>query len=325
MDVLPIIIFAISLPVALLIAVPLGGVVVRFRANYNPKGLQLDGEGGVLPHTGPQVTSLYGMFRRVLRYEGWAGLYKGFMPTLVVGVVVALLVGLILPGGSFTDARQSKYAAPTVGVLGTILYSIIMMILSLPFLIITNRSITTPHKLPWLNALYSLRVLLTPAERRRPWLLFMTPGLIVSQSLSIIFVTLALNPLRRLLFPSMVKWDGAPDFSKDFTVLRLSLYFIIVLVSTAVMNPLEVISTRLSIQRNHGPSGYDLADQHDELPGADLEYAAVEEDVIGLRPEDDPYTGFFDALKRIVGEEGYSTLYRAWWLVFMGIFFGGSF
>ena len=32
--------------------VPLTGVLIRFRANYNPKGLQLDAEGGAQAHTG---------------------------------------------------------------------------------------------------------------------------------------------------------------------------------------------------------------------------------------------------------------------------------
>lgn len=41
----------------MLITVPLYGTLVRFRANYTPKGLALDGEGGVQPHVGPVVTS----------------------------------------------------------------------------------------------------------------------------------------------------------------------------------------------------------------------------------------------------------------------------
>lgn len=64
--------------VSLLLAVPLAGVLVRFRANYTPKGLQLDGEGGLQPHTGPVINSYFSMFARVKRLEGWLGLYKGF-------------------------------------------------------------------------------------------------------------------------------------------------------------------------------------------------------------------------------------------------------
>ena len=33
-----------------------------------------------------------------------------------------------------------------------------------------------------------------------------------------------------------------------------------------------------------------------------------------LRHEKDPYYGFADCVKRIVDEEGWQTLYRAWWV-----------
>lgn len=58
-----------SLAISLAIIVPLTGVLVRFRANYNPKGLQLDAEGGAQPHTGPVVQTYFGMMQRVYRIE----------------------------------------------------------------------------------------------------------------------------------------------------------------------------------------------------------------------------------------------------------------
>lgn len=84
----------ISLAISLAIVVPLTGALTRFRANYNPKGLQLDAEGGAQPYTGPVVSSFFGMLKRVHRIEvrllchvymrksnmtsqGWSGLYKG--------------------------------------------------------------------------------------------------------------------------------------------------------------------------------------------------------------------------------------------------------
>jgi hypothetical protein len=59
----------LSLGISLLIVVPLTGVLVRFRANYNPKALQLDAEGGAVPHTGPVVDSYFVMMARVWRLE----------------------------------------------------------------------------------------------------------------------------------------------------------------------------------------------------------------------------------------------------------------
>jgi hypothetical protein len=58
-----------TLGLTLAIIVPLTGILVRFRANYNPKGLQLDNEGGVQPHTGPVIRSYLAMAARVYTIE----------------------------------------------------------------------------------------------------------------------------------------------------------------------------------------------------------------------------------------------------------------
>ena len=84
----------VALAISLLIFVPFTGVLVRFRANYSPKGLQLDAEGGAIPHAGPVVRSFFAMTGRVYRievypaafimcdpflsfFQGWSGFYKG--------------------------------------------------------------------------------------------------------------------------------------------------------------------------------------------------------------------------------------------------------
>ena len=95
MDPLPApLVLLFAMVITLAVFVPLTGVLVRFRANYNPKGLQLDTEGGAAPYTGPIVNSYFGMMFRVYRLEvsplpfsrkdlngmhrqGVAGLYKG--------------------------------------------------------------------------------------------------------------------------------------------------------------------------------------------------------------------------------------------------------
>lgn len=59
----------LSLGISLAIVVPLTGVLVRFRANFNPKALQLDAEGGAVPHTGPVINSYFSMMARVWRHE----------------------------------------------------------------------------------------------------------------------------------------------------------------------------------------------------------------------------------------------------------------
>jgi hypothetical protein len=59
MEELPIVLILVLLVVAsivgLVVSVPLTGVLIRFRANYTPKGLQLDSEGQAQPHVGPVI------------------------------------------------------------------------------------------------------------------------------------------------------------------------------------------------------------------------------------------------------------------------------
>ena len=61
--------FSLSLATFIVFTVPLTGALVRLRANYNPKGLQLDPEDGVQPHTGPVITSFFVMLARVRQLE----------------------------------------------------------------------------------------------------------------------------------------------------------------------------------------------------------------------------------------------------------------
>ncbi|KAG1765319.1 mitochondrial carrier [Suillus occidentalis] len=303
-----------SLALSLAILVPLAGTLVRFRAHYNPKGLQLDSEGGVQPHTGPVISSFFSMLRRVHRIEGWPGLYKGLMPSLLSTLVITIFLMIFL---SDSNLRHGTYSAPDAGVVGILVYSIFAMLVSLPQVIITNRAITTPHKLPYLNPIYSLRVLLTPTERRRPWILYLTPGLLATQVAHIAYIVLGLRSVRQLLLPELAN-PGMPR-SEEISPVKLVIFFVIALLSTIILTPLEVIAIRLSIQRNHAAPEFNSISQEEEGDADEAtEYAGVEEDVIGLRTEREPYVGLIDCGKRIIEEEGWGALYRAWWLTTLG-------
>ncbi|KAK7053333.1 hypothetical protein VNI00_003959 [Paramarasmius palmivorus] len=322
-----------SIAVSLAIVVPLSGVLVRFRANYNPKGLQLDAEGGAQPYTGPIVQSYFGMLKRVYTIE--VRVISAFMqhikyshveftrsrdgtlsncevPTFLSTIFMTAIILL------FIDAPRpthGKYSAPETGVIGTLVYSVILMFISLPTAIITYRAITTPLKLSWFNAARSLRALLTPTERRRPWILYLTPGLLAAEISHIVIVVLGLGPIRRLLLPSLESGDA------DISYIKLGIYIVILILSTAVLTPLEVIATRLAIQRNHASSEYNSVSQEIEGDAEDAgEFAGTDEDVIGLRNEEDPYLGLVDCAKRIIDEEGWQALYRAWWITLLGTF-----
>lgn len=62
-------IFCLASSFSLLIHVPLLGALVRFRANYTPKGLQIGEEGGMTPHVGPVVPNYFAMLLRIKRIE----------------------------------------------------------------------------------------------------------------------------------------------------------------------------------------------------------------------------------------------------------------
>ncbi|KAF8633372.1 hypothetical protein AX17_004543 [Amanita inopinata Kibby_2008] len=253
------------------------------------------------------------MLMRVYKIEGIPGLFKGLMPTTLSTLIVTIFILLFL---NAPRPSHGAYRAPDVGVLGTLGYSVGMMLISLPTVILTYRAITTPHKLSYFNLMQSLRILLTPTERRRPWILYLTPGLLYAEVLHIAIVVLGLGPLRRLLLPSLA---NSAISIKDISVFRMAIYFSIVALTTAILTPLEVIATRLAIQRNHASAEYNSVSQEVEGDGENApEYAGAEEDVIGLRNEADPYLGLVDCAKRITEEEGWSTLYRAWWLTLLG-------
>ncbi|KAH8080260.1 mitochondrial carrier [Cristinia sonorae] len=310
-DLLVLLILLASVAVSLLVTIPLTGALVRLRANYNPKGLQLDDEGNVEPHTGPVVTTFFGMLKRVKRIEGWAGLYKGLMPSLLETGVLTIFAVIALNA----DPRaHSRIAPPDSGILGTLAYSAFSIVLAMPMIIISYRAITTPYKLPYFRPMYSLRILLTPTERRRPWILYLTPGLFLAQFLHSAYSVIILRTLRRFLVPTIE--DG--DTTKfDIHPITFSIYVVVAVLSTTILCPLEVIITKLAIQRNHAAAEYNSVEQEVEPDAVSseeyVEYSGAEEDVIGLRHEKDPYLGLVDCARRVSQEEGWQALYRVWW------------
>lgn len=163
----------VSLAIYLAIAVPLVGALVRLRANFNPKSIQLDAEGNVEPHTGPMVTSFCGMLARVKRIEasrspptdrtsrlrrvpcaragagctrdlvrcfcssstGAFADYRNVVPTILETLALTVFVVLALD----SDAIRYGARAPNTGILGTLAYATIALVLNLPAVVITFR------------------------------------------------------------------------------------------------------------------------------------------------------------------------------------------
>lgn len=127
--------------------------------------------------------------------------------------------------------------------------------------------------------MHSLRVLLTPTERRKPWILYRTPGLLAAELLHITYVVIGLRILRHLLLPSLSRVDDSVP--QDLSPRNLTIYLAINLFSTGVLCPLEVISTRLAVQRNHESAEFNSVTQEETGDTEDLPEYSPDEDVIG--------------------------------------------
>lgn len=142
-----------------------------------------------------------------------------------------------------------------------------------------SRSITTPYRLPYFNPFHSLRVLLTPTELRKPWILYLTPGLLAAELLHICYVVIALRALRHLLLPSLSQRNESQPL--DLSPRSLIVYLATSLFSTAILCPLEVISTRLAVQRNHESAEFNSVAQEEIGDAEGLPEYSPAEDVIG--------------------------------------------
>lgn len=196
---------------------------------------------------------------------------------------------------------------------------------------------TTPHKLGWFSPRIALRALFTPHELSKPWVLYLTPGLALAQALHVLYFLTIARGLRALLVPSYQPngffFNGEPlsKFGGFWAYVGMGLYSLFLIGSVAILTPLEVLSARLSVQRNHPRGATSLPTSNSEeregmLSGEGsqgLEYAGAEEDVIALRDEDTPYTSLFEAYRKVIDEEGKGTLYRCWWLTLLATFGSG--
>ncbi|CAE7141525.1 unnamed protein product [Rhizoctonia solani] len=305
--------------VGLFIAVPIAGAIVRLRANYTPKGLKLDQDGDtsgsfhVTPNArvGPSINGIIHMVRRIYLLEGWHGFYKGFMPALISTILLTLWAIVTIPGHPQYIPRCAMHIPPT-HILRGLLYGF-------GTLAWYNRAVCTPHRLPWFKPMKTLRIILTPCELRKPWMLYLTPGLLTARMLIVIWVVTVARVVRARLLPSVSEGLSSAHDPLDQYIMtrlmkptRLAIFLLFSMASTGILCPLEALATRLSVQRNK--SGTD-----DGAVEPAVEYIGEEEDVIALKSEEDPYTGLIDCARRMVREEGAGSLFRAWWLTMIGV------
>ncbi|KAJ6545350.1 hypothetical protein B0H19DRAFT_1266800 [Mycena capillaripes] len=293
------------LPIALALGItmPFTGVLVRYRANYTPKrNIHLPDADEAFYETRAETDSYFGMMRRVHRLEGWAGLYKGIMPSIIATLIAmvalspfAIFMSMghrVLPGG--------RVVMPTPS--GLVLWilsfamAVIPTILVIPMLIITNRAITTPHKLDTFAPKAALQLLLSPAERAHPWKLYFAPGVGLSE-----FLQGLVSPTLTLILyfiPGLYLSHHLPVLLAVLPIIALA---------TLMLTPLQVMGARLTLQRLDPSSDVALAAEADPP-------AYGEEEVMEFRTQEAPYTGLIDCARQMVAEEGWRALLRAWWV-----------
>lgn len=127
-----------------------------------------------------------------------------------------------------------------------------------------HRSITTPDTLPFFGMRRAVRTLFSPAERRRPWLLYLTPGLLLAIALEQAWA-IVLTPL----FTKLVNGYARDVFLFFGMTTRTLARHSLVLLTATICGPLEVIKVRLAIQ-HYEPLVVLPAEQHDGSIAGDI-------------------------------------------------------
>ncbi|KAF8187001.1 hypothetical protein K438DRAFT_1973184 [Mycena galopus ATCC 62051] len=294
----------ISSWITLGIIMPFVGVLVRYRANYTPKAgaVRLDDEPGLPVNlTSDASLSYFGMMKRVYRIEGWGGLYKGLMPSsiaTVVFVVLSIPIDVVVAFGLEVMPHGSD---PLVWLWTmNLAHSVVLALLLVPAQIFINRIMDAQNNY---NTLQARRLRHAdssphpplPAERAQPLRLYLAPGVAFAFFIEkLVASALVVIPYAAGRPPAGAFFGGA------LSVIPLA---------TAILTPLDVMAARLTLQRR-GPEALAIPAEP-PTPDAPSMYA---EPVMHFRTDEVPYTGLLDGGRKMVAEEGWGVLARAWWL-----------
>ena len=114
--------------------------------------------------------------------------------------------------------------------------------------------------------------------------------------------------MKAITLPS---WDPGHPF--DSLTVRFGLYIAFLLFSVVILAPLDVLKARASVQRNH-PINEDGVTIPAAPEGLRELAPYADEEVIGFRDESMPYRSLWDAVQKVVKEEGWYALYRAFYV-----------
>ncbi|KAK0500406.1 hypothetical protein EDD18DRAFT_1149879 [Armillaria luteobubalina] len=275
-----------------LFLVPFTGVLVRYRASTE------------------DAPTFWGIAKRVYQRQGTSGLCYGLAPTLL-SVALARLWPYHLPPKFYISPSPSTIGYSLMSALFGSLYYVFVLVL-------VYRSIAATRPLDLSKPKEYLHHLLSDHERENPWAIYQIPGLLPALVLNVYTNIKVIRPLHYAIFP--VDVVHPEDMSVAETCLGLACILLVTALGTAVLTLLEVITTRLALQRNHGPGHVPL--QEDSTGGAKVSGPpAFDQVVIRLRDEDRPYPNFLDCATTIVQEEGWRVLYRGWFITFLGVLY----
>ncbi|KAF7324601.1 hypothetical protein MKEN_00501400 [Mycena kentingensis (nom. inval.)] len=305
----------ISSAIVLAFTMPFIGTLIRFRANYTPRSrVQLDAEEGEESPT-EDVKSYFAMLKRVHRVEGWPGLYKGVMPSILESLISVVFVTPMLAVLYVVSPARHFHT------LITLLFAVCSVLLLIPMEIIKNRTITTPYKLRAFEPSKALRLLLTRAERKAPLRLYLLPGVALASALPVI-ISLLITMVWQIVAFELLPLYGTSYWSLAHAVHRLCGVAFLIL-TTALITPLHVIRVRLTMQTlpvdpAAAPSPAGEEPQPEHAPEAQV-YSS--EDVVELRSATGraTYTGVEDCGRSILREEGKAAFFRGWWLTALGL------
>ncbi|KAF5361514.1 hypothetical protein D9758_006134 [Tetrapyrgos nigripes] len=252
--------------------VPLSGAVLRYRAHACRTSASY-GLGGLR------------VLRRTYEIQGWAGLFKGVIPTILGILVFRGCLMLVKVHPTFPLVVM---VAPQISLIESPFFILISAMIDIPAQIVLVRSTLTPYIIPWTpNPFRALRLLFTPSERKAPWIIYFTPGLFFATILKFTteFVIIRISfILGRLVWgqwmqePPSLSPKMSPSYSDQaqnrlvdindknksrsidimesprvvsfllaFGICSLLLGFF---AYTVLLTPLRVINTRLAVQRN---------------------------------------------------------------------------
>ncbi|KAF8656249.1 hypothetical protein AX16_002685 [Volvariella volvacea WC 439] len=206
-----------SLVIVSIALAPLVNVVVRYRASKSKE-------------------SIFNIAKALWLAEGVEGVMRG--------ASIPTIMSLIYP------FYMKVYISPSPTTLNvSAAYSLLINTFYLPLLILTYRSIMTTQPLNVWKPRDNTPILFTNKERKRPYLIYLTPGLAPAFTLSIIIQIMILRPVRNWVQQSLVSSEQPSSFEEY--AIYTAVYAAVAIVATVLLTPLDVAITRLVLQENY--------------------------------------------------------------------------